>query len=225
MSLKAIVKEPANQADAVVIWLHGLGDSGAGFSDVIPALGLAKQHNIRFIFPHAPKQAVTINRGLVMRSWYDIKTMELSDRADIVTLQQSETLVKQLIEQQIAGGIEPGRIVLVGFSQGGVLSLYSGLRLKHKLAGIVGLSCYLAQTDLAELGAAGINARTPLFMSHGEHDATVPFAAGKQAAQQLTAAGFELIWSQYPMEHWVCEPQLKKLGQWLTKQLARENNF
>lgn len=220
MSLKSIIKEPNNPADAVVIWLHGLGDSGAGFSDVVPALGLAKRHNIRFIFPHAPKQPVTINRGLMMRSWYDIKTMALDNRADIPTLQRSESLVNELIEQQIGQGIKAERIVLVGFSQGGVLSLYSGLRSKHKLAGIVGLSCYLAQAELPELGANGVNAKTALFISHGEFDATVPFAAGKQAAEKLSTAGLDVIWSQYPMEHWVCQPQLQKLGQWINKRLA-----
>jgi len=220
VSLTAIVTEPKNAADAVVIWLHGLGDSGEGFSGVIPALALNKLDSVRFIFPHAPKQAVTINRGLVMRSWYDIKTMELENRADIPTLSQSEVLINQLIEQQIANGIKPQRILLVGFSQGGVLALYSGLRLKHKLAGIAGLSCYLAQADLPTIGASGINSQTPLFISHGEQDMTVPFKAGQQGSQQLTAAGFDVTWSQYPMEHWVCEPQLVKLGQWISQQLS-----
>lgn len=219
MSLQAIIKEPSAQADAVVIWLHGLGDSGAGFSGVIPALKIPKKQKIRFIFPHAPKQPVTINRSLVMRSWYDIKTMELNNRADIATLQQSETLINQLIEQQIASGIKADRIVLVGFSQGGVLSLYSGLRLKHKLAGIVGLSCYLAQASLPKVGAGGVNAATPLFLSHGEQDATVPFAAGQSGAKELGQAGFDVTWSQYPMEHWVCEPQLEKLGDWISNRL------
>jgi len=219
VSLQAIITEPKIAADAVVIWLHGLGDSGEGFSGVIPALG-GKLDSVRFIFPHAPKQAVTINRGLVMRSWYDIKTMDLDGRADIPSLQQSEILINQLIEQQISAGISPERIILVGFSQGGVLALYSGLRLKHKLAGIAGLSCYLAQDQLPAVGAAGINSKTRLFISHGEQDNTVPFAAGQQSAQQLKAVGFDVNWSQYPMEHWVCEPQLAMLGQWMTERLS-----
>ena len=155
-----------------------------------------------------------------MRSWYDIKSMDLNDRADIKTLQQSEVLINQLIDQLISDGISSERIVVVGFSQGGVLALYSGLRSRHKLAGIVGLSCYLATADLPKIGAGGHNAATPLFVSHGEHDMTVPFSAGQQAATALTGAGFDLTWSQYPMEHWVCEPQLAKLGQWLTQYLS-----
>lgn len=217
--LESIVKEPALAATSCVIWLHGLGDSGAGFADVVPVLGLPKDHRIRFVFPHAPEQPVTINNGFVMRSWYDIKTMELDGRADIPTLQQSETLINELIDQQIASGIAADSIVLAGFSQGGVLSLYTALRGRHKLAGIVGLSCYLASSKLPVSGAQGINSDTPVFSSHGEQDMTVPFAAGKACALALQQAGFNVSWSQYPMEHWVCEPQLKKLGQWIANQL------
>lgn len=218
--LDSIIKEPAGAAQATVIWLHGLGDSGAGFADVIPVLNLPTDHRIRFIFPHAPEQAVTINNGFVMRSWYDIKTMVLEGRADIPTLQQSEKLVTELIEQQIASGIPASSIVLAGFSQGGVLSLYTALRSAHKLAGIVGLSCYLASQDLPNIGNQGTNRDTPIFSSHGEHDMTVPFAAGKAGARQLADAGFDVTWSQFPMEHWVCQPQLEQLGQWLSERLG-----
>ncbi|MGB0834182.1 MAG: alpha/beta hydrolase [Psychrobium sp.] len=220
MTIDAIVKNPQSAADAVVIWLHGLGDSGAGFSEVVPVLKLDSDHKIKFIFPNAPEQAVTINNGFVMRSWYDIKTMDLDGRADIPTLEQSEHLIVELIEEQIAAGIKPSRIVLAGFSQGGVLSLYTALRLKHKLAGVVALSCYLAHNDLPFEGAQGVNKDTPIFSSHGEQDTVVPFAAGKDAAQRLSAANFDVTFSQYPMEHSVCIPQLEKLGRWISDKLA-----
>lgn len=220
MTIDAIVKNPQGEADAVVIWLHGLGDSGAGFSEVVPVLKLDSDHKIKFIFPNAPEQAVTINNGFVMRSWYDIKTMDLDGRADIPTLEQSEQLIVELIEEQVAAGIAPSRIILAGFSQGGVLSLYTALRLKHKLAGVVALSCYLATNDLPFEGAQGVNKDTPIFSSHGEQDSVVPFAAGKDAAQRLSAANFDVTFSQYPMEHSVCIPQLEKLGRWISDKLA-----
>jgi len=220
MTIDAIVKNPKGEADSAVIWLHGLGDSGAGFSDVVPVLALNPQHRIKFIFPNAPEQPVTINNGFVMRSWYDIKTMDLDGRADIPTLEQSEKLIVELIEEQIAKGISASRIVLAGFSQGGVLSLYTALRLQHKIAGVVALSCYLATNDLPFEGAQKTNKSTPIFCSHGQRDNVVPFAAGKDAHERLSAANFQVTWSTYPMEHSVCEPQLKKLGQWLTTVLA-----
>lgn len=220
MAIDSIIKNPKGDIDAAVIWLHGLGDSGAGFSDVIPVLGLNPKHTIKFIFPNAPEQAVTINNGFVMRSWYDIKTMDLDGRADIPSLKQSEKLIVELIEEQISQGIKASRIILAGFSQGGVLSLYTSLRTKHKLGGVVALSCYLATNDLPFEGAQGINQSTPIFCSHGERDNVVPFAAGKDASQRLSAVNFNVTWSQYPMEHTVSHPQLEKLGQWITKTLA-----
>jgi len=116
--LDKIVVEPKQPATACVIWLHGLGDSGEGFAPVVPMLGLGQQHGIRFVFPHAPIQPVTINGGMPMRSWYDIKSMDLHDRADLNGVEASEKLVKALIEEQIALGIDAEKIVLAGFSQG-----------------------------------------------------------------------------------------------------------
>ncbi len=83
LPLERITIEPENTASSCVIWLHGLGDSGAGFSPIVPMLKLPQGHGIRFVFPHAPEQPVTINQGYVMRSWYDIKSMDLHNRADM----------------------------------------------------------------------------------------------------------------------------------------------
>ena len=119
--LERITIEPTLPATACVIWLHGLGDSGAGFSPIVPELGLPKNHPVRFVFPHAPEQPVTINQGYVMRSWYDIKSMDLHNRADMQGVLESEVKVRALISEQISAGIPASNIVLAGFSQGGVV--------------------------------------------------------------------------------------------------------
>lgn len=218
--LDYIVQQPQGEATAAVIWCHGLGDSGDGFAPVVPALKLPKRHGIRFLFPHAPVRPITVNGGMAMRAWYDIKSMDLDKRADITGVLASEQQLNALIDDQIAAGIPAERIILVGFSQGGVMSLYTGLRCRHRLAGIVGLSCYLANADLVDEGRQGVNADTPLFLSHGSQDMMVPFAAGQQGKQALQQAGFTLEWHSYPMEHWVCEEQLATLGQWMSRQLG-----
>lgn len=213
----AIIVEPSTAATACVIWLHGLGDSGAGFAPVVPVLGLAENHSIRFIFPHAPEQPVTINGGYVMRSWYDIKSMDLHDRADIQGVLASELRIKQLIEQQIAAGIPADKIVLAGFSQGGVMSLFTGLRFKQKLAGIMALSCYLPSGETLPDNLAVENKTTPILQNHGEQDDVVPLYAGKMANDALNAAGYSTIWKTYPMPHSVLPNQLSEIGQWLTE--------
>lgn len=215
MTLERIVIEPQVEATAVVVWLHGLGDSGAGFAPVVPALGLPADHSIRFIFPHAPEQAVTINGGYIMRAWYDIKSMDLHDRADMQGVMASELSVQALIDEQIAAGIPSERIVLAGFSQGGVMSLFTGLRYPQKLAGIMALSCYLQTGDVLPSQLSVANADTPILQQHGEQDDVVPLSAGLLAKEALIAGGYPVQWQTYPMPHSVIPVQLKAISAWL----------
>ena len=213
--LETIVIEPQTTATACVIWLHGLGDSGAGFAPVVPVLGLPANHSIRFIFPHAPEQAVTINGGYVMRSWYDIKSMDLHDRADLQGVMASEQAVQQLIKEQIDKGISADKIILAGFSQGGVMSLFTGLRFTQKLAGIMALSCYLPGGEHLPDHLADENRATPILQHHGEQDDVVPLFAGKMAYNALIAANYQTNWRTYPMAHSVLPNQLTDIGQWI----------
>lgn len=215
MTLERIVIEPQVEATAVVVWLHGLGDSGAGFAPVVPALGLPADHSIRFIFPHAPEQAVTINGGYIMRAWCDIKSMDLHDRADMQGVMASELSVQALIDEQIAAGIPSERIVLAGFSQGGVMSLFTGLRYPQKLAGIMALSCYLPTGDVLPSQLTVANADTPILQQHGEQDDVVPLSAGLLAKEALIAGGYPVQWQTYPMPHSVIPVQLKAISAWL----------
>ncbi|WP_351074448.1 carboxylesterase [Shewanella sp. CAL98-MNA-CIBAN-0140] len=217
--LDKIVVEPQLPATSCVIWLHGLGDSGAGFAPVVPVLGLNSQHSIRFIFPHAPEQAVTINGGFVMRSWYDIKSMDLHERADIQGVMASEQSIRQLIVDQINSGIPADKIVLAGFSQGGVMSLFTGLRFEQKLAGIMALSCYLPGGEKLPEQLSAANQNTPIWHNHGEQDDVVPLFAGKMANDALNAAGYSTSWKTYPMPHSVLPNQLADIGQWLQQVL------
>ncbi|WOT03809.1 alpha/beta hydrolase [Shewanella youngdeokensis] len=218
--LDKIVVEPNTAASACVIWLHGLGDSGAGFAPVVPALGLPPQHTIRFVFPHAPEQAVTINAGYIMRAWYDIKSMDLHDRADMSGVLQSELQIKALIEEQIASGIEAENIVLAGFSQGGVMSLFTGLRFHQRLAGIMALSCYLPTADKLPLDLADKNKNTPILQQHGTQDEVVSLSAGQSAFELLQANGYASQWQSYEMGHNVLPEQLHDISTWLQKVLT-----
>jgi len=218
--LERITIEPKAAATSCVIWLHGLGDSGAGFAPVVPMLGLPENHSIRFIFPHAPEQAVTINQGYVMRSWYDIKSMDLHDRADMDGVLASEVSVTALIQEQIDAGIPANKIVLAGFSQGGVISLFSGLRYAAQLAGIMALSCYLPTADKLPLALSEANKTTPILQQHGTQDDVVPMSAGKMAFDLLTDSGYQTSWKPYVMPHSVLPEQLKDIGTWLLARLV-----
>jgi len=220
-SLERVTVEPNSSATSCVIWLHGLGDSGNGFAPIVPVLNLPKNHGVRFIFPHAPEQAVTINQGYVMRSWYDIKTMDLHSRADMPGVLESEQAIHALIQEQIDAGIPANKIVLAGFSQGGVISLFTGLRYPNKLAGIMALSCYLPTADHLPENLAAENKHTPILQNHGEQDDVVPMSAGKMAHQLLVAADYQTQWISYRMPHSVLPEQLSDISTWLVKTLLK----
>jgi len=217
--LESITIEPNSAATACVIWLHGLGDSGAGFAPVVPALKLPSKHGIRFIFPHAPERAVTINQGYVMKAWYDIKSMDFHNRADMAGVLASEESIHALIEDQISAGIPAEKIILAGFSQGGVISLFTGLRFNKKLAGIMALSCYLPSADKLPDHLHEANSKTSILQHHGEQDEVVLFSAGKMAHKLLIEQDYKVEWKSYNMPHSVLPEQIEDIGRWITKQL------
>ncbi|NVK57020.1 MAG: alpha/beta fold hydrolase [Alteromonadaceae bacterium] len=218
-ALTYIESNPAGEVKASVIWLHGLGDSGHGFAPIVPELKLPDALGIRFVFPHAPERAVTINGGMRMRAWYDIKSMDFDKRADSAGVRESAELVTQLIDKEIASGVPANKIVLAGFSQGGVIALHLGPRLNYTLAGIMGLSTYMAEPSLLAEEAAPANANTPIFMAHGEQDNVVPITMGKAACQTLQAQGYSVSWQSYPIQHNVCMDELNAISLWLQERL------
>ncbi|MFH6951877.1 alpha/beta hydrolase [Pseudoalteromonas sp. XMcav1-K] len=217
MSLDAVIIEPQSSHKATVIWLHGLGDSGDGFAPIVPEINLPAELGVKFIFPHAPTQPVTINGGMAMRSWYDIKSLDLDKRADEQGVQQSAAAVQQLIDAEIDNGIAPSNIILAGFSQGGVVSLYLAPRLPYQLAGVMALSTYMCEP--AKLKLEKQQASLNVFMAHGSFDDVVPTGAGKAAHQTLLELGYEVSWQEYPMAHQVCLEEIKAIRTWLVSRL------
>lgn len=211
--------KPAAQADAAVVWLHGLGDSGDGFAPIVPELRLPKNSGIRFLFPHAPVRPITINGGMQMRGWYDIKTWDLNDRADETGVRESATAVTALLDKLIEQGIPANRILLAGFSQGGVIALHLLPRLPYKLAGVVALSTYMAVPGKLKEEMTAANKSTAVLVNHGTHDEVVPYSAGQAAFNALKFAGFNVNWAEYRMGHSVCPQQIADISRFIQQQL------
>lgn len=214
--LETIVIEPQNlPADAAVIWLHGLGADGHDFEPIVPELGLSENHAIRFVFPHAPIQSVTINGGMEMRSWYDIRSLDLLGDFDTIGVAKSAQRVAELIEQQIALGILPNRIVLAGFSQGGLIALHSGLSYPKPLAGIMALSTYCPMSESFQSYP-----EMPILMMHGQQDPVIPLQVAERSKKALLQSGYLVEWQSYAMQHQVIPNQIDRIGQWLQIQLC-----
>ena len=222
--LETIRIETGAKPQVSVIWMHGLGADGNDFVPIVQELDLSGAPDIRFIFPHAPMQPVSINNGYVMRAWYDVRWGDLEGRskqADEQGVRASQAAIDRLIEQEIASGIAAGRIVLAGFSQGGAIALQAGLRYPQKLAGVMALSTYLPLAESFAREASEANRTTPIFMAHGTQDNVVPYQMGLRSKQILSENGYDVEWHDYPMPHSVCLEEITDIAAWLRRALAR----
>lgn len=204
-----------------VLWLHGLGADGNDFAPIVPELLRPDWPALRFVFPHAPVRAVTINNGVRMRAWYDIRDFsDLNNRADETGVDESVAQVEALIAREAERGVPASRLLLAGFSQGGAVALAAGLRREQPLAGLIALSTYLPMPErLAREAREGARSQ-PVFMAHGRHDPVVPYAAGETSAARLRALGLSPDWHAYPMAHQVCLEQIQDLGDWMSRRFA-----
>ena len=217
--LDAIEIETAPKPVNSVLWLHGLGADGADFVPIVRELELPPVP-IRFVFPHAPLQPVTINNGMVMRAWYDILGADLARREDERGVRASQALVEALIAREKARGTPARRILLAGFSQGGAIALQTGLRHPERLAGVMALSTYVPVAESLAAEAHAENRDVPIFMAHGLYDPIIPVAAARRSRDLLARLGYDVAWHEYPMPHSVAPPELDDIGAWLRRVLA-----
>jgi phospholipase/carboxylesterase len=217
--LEAVEIETGRKPTGAVIWLHGLGADGHDFAPIVPQLVTPDERPLRFIFPHAPVQPVTVNSGMAMRAWYDILGFGPGIPQDEVGIRASDVRVRELIDRENSRGIPTSRIVLGGFSQGGAIALFTGPRYPEKLAGIMGLSCYMLLEDSLPGERLRVNYKTPVFMGHGTQDPVVDIRMGAQARQLLEAGGHPVEWHAYPMPHSVCPQEVDDIAAWLRKVL------
>ena len=218
--LETIELQTGDHPSASIIWMHGLGADGNDFVPIVNELDLDGVCAIRFIFPHAPMQPVTINNGYVMRAWYDVTFGDLegkSKRADEKGLRASQAAVYRLVEREIERGTPAARIVLAGFSQGGAMALQAGLRYPERLAGLMVLSSYLPLAESVAKEASPANGSTPIFVAHGTQDPVVPYSMGVESRQRLEALGHAVEWHEYPMPHSVCMEEVHDIAAWLRR--------
>lgn len=196
---------------ATVIWLHGLGDSGFGWA---PVAEQAKMPWVKFLFPTAPVQRVTLNMGMEMPAWFDIKSLDPDDlQEDVDGMLESAAYVMGLVQKEIENGIPPERIALVGFSQGGAISLTAALMMAElPFAGCVALSTWLPLFAVA----APKGLKHPYLMCHGDADPVVQYRWGKGSFDKLQDMGASAQFKTYPgMDHNFCPQEAADVASFL----------
>ncbi|MCG8324506.1 MAG: alpha/beta hydrolase [Thiotrichales bacterium] len=214
-----MIISPGNHHTATVIWLHGLGADGNDFAPVVPEFQTSLATGVKFVFPHAPKRPISINGGMVMRGWYDVRAMDLTMQEDSEGIQESNELLVELIGQETEQ-LDSRRILLAGFSQGGAVILHTGLRYSQPLCGLLALSAYLPLAGRLDGEKHAANLETPILMMHGSYDPVIPISTAERSYQLLQAQGYAVDWQQYMMPHAVCPQQIDYIGKWLQERLA-----
>lgn len=214
-----LIIEPKQSARSAIIWLHGLGADAHDFEGIVPLLP-TEACAARMVFPNAPVRPVTINGGMRMRAWYDIRDTRFR-HADQQGITASQQAVSTLIDEQIVAGISSDKIVVAGFSQGGAMAIHTGLRYTKKLAGIVGLSCYVLDQKNPTYTAENPNKETPIWLAHGLHDPVVPYTLGGDSASYLSQQGHPVTFMSYPIAHEVSMPEIAALSDWLLALLGQ----
>ncbi len=218
-TLAAVEVETGPKPAGCIIWLHGLGADGHDFEPAVPALVPRGARALRFVFPHAPVRPVTLNGGARMRAWYDVRGFERHAAQDEGGIRESDTAIRALIRRENERGIATERIVLAGFSQGGAMAIFTGTRLPERLAGIIGLSCYLLLAASFEAERQRANQATPVFLAHGSFDPVVDARLGEQTRSLLEAAAYPVEWHSYPMPHAVCAEEIAAIAAFLQRVL------
>jgi phospholipase/carboxylesterase len=222
--LDSVEINPKSKPCASIIWLHGLGADGHDFEPIVPELRLPETLPIRFIFPHAPRRPVTVNAGVIMRAWYDVLGMPGSGGIELADFFESVDHLDALIEKEMESGMPSERILLAGFSQGGAISLHTGLTYGKHLAGILALSTYLPTADKLAEQISLVNKDIPIMMAHGTMDPVIPMAHALRTKQALRRLGYEISWHEYHIMHGVCAEEIQDITAWLLKLFVRESD-
>ena len=216
MTLETIEIDPAETPSGTVIWLHGLGADGHDFESIVPELNL--EVPIRFVFPHAPERPVTINGGMEMRAWYDIDPGSPLSGTDEIRM--SAAAVQELVDVENHNGMPTDRIVLAGFSQGGVVALHLGLRTESRFAGLMALSTYVHDHENVGTEVSFVSIDTPIFMAHGIADPMIPITRAVTSREALTNLNYQVDWREYGMGHHVCPEELVDIKGFLERVLS-----
>ncbi len=218
-ALETIIIETSQPIKHSVIWLHGLGADGHDFAPIVPELD---SPNSRFIFPHAPNKAITMNKGYEMRAWFDLFGLSLQHHQDEAGMRDMQKSIEAIIANEVAQGVSEKNIVLAGFSQGGAMALFTALRYPTRLAGVLALSTYVSLKEKLLDEATAANKNMPILMAHGRFDSIITLDTCLVSRRLLESLDYPLEWHEYPMAHSVCAEEIDDISRFLNKVFRAE---
>ncbi|XP_065061795.1 acyl-protein thioesterase 1-like [Rhopilema esculentum] len=213
MSMPSVV--PKARHTATVIFLHGLGDTGHGWCQAFEEIA---EPFVKYLFPTAKTQPVTLNFGMKMPSWFDIKSLSFQADEDTAGIKQSSNFLRSLVQEEIKNGISPDRIIIGGFSQGGAVALHAAFTSDVTFGGVVALSTWLPMHQQFPAASTGKNQSTPIFQGHGDHDPVVPYQFGKMTHEYLKKMNPSPVFKTYRgVSHSSCEQEMGDVKDFIRK--------
>ena len=213
-SLSGPVIEPDGQPSSAVVLLHGYGANG----DDLIGLGQFWRKELPeavFLAPNAPEALPFPAMGGLQ--WFDLTTREADELWRGVN-EAGPTLAEYLAEVLDTYSLTAGRLALVGFSQGTMMALHTGLRLGDSVAAIVGFSGRLAGPEHL---STELTVRPPIQLIHGDVDDVVPVEAIHAARAALSESGLDVDWHVRPgLGHGIDEVGLQLAAKFLREHLA-----
>ncbi|MBX2853816.1 MAG: dienelactone hydrolase family protein [Rhodobacteraceae bacterium] len=206
----------SGQADALIVLLHGYGASG---DDLFPLAGVFAQAapSAAFAAPHAPESCRVNPMG---RQWFPIPWIDGSSEAEMISgFQRAEGDLNAFLDAELAAaGLSDDRLLLIGFSQGTMISLQVGMRRPKPAAGIVGFSGRLVRPEAL---AAEATAKPPVLLVHGDQDDVIPVAALEEAREGLAAADIPVRWHvSRGVGHGIAEDGLELAASFIVDRLS-----
>eukprot|EP01061_Rhynchopus_euleeides_P003955 TRINITY_DN13245_c0_g1_i1.p1 TRINITY_DN13245_c0_g1~~TRINITY_DN13245_c0_g1_i1.p1 ORF type:complete len:255 (+),score=87.44 TRINITY_DN13245_c0_g1_i1:104-766(+) len=212
-----IVLEPTAPHTATMIFMHGLGDTGMGWEDPMQMIQ-ARIPGLKVILPTAPKIPVTLNGGMRMPAWYDIRGLGARSNETCDGIDASSQRIAEMLKA-VRSADPSKKVFLGGFSQGGAMTLFTGLQHPEELAGLVVLSGYLACPQKV-VGNAVQRKTIPIVMCHGDADPVVRLPWAEESKNGLEQAGFSIDFNVYPgLPHSPNAEVLRKVVSFLQSQL------
>jgi len=201
---------PTEKHSASIIFLHGLGDTGYGWEEPMRMIQNAGNGHIKFILPSAAARPVTINQGMSMPAWFDIRGLSRLSQEDQEGLEESRALVEKLVAKEEKEGISSDKIIIGGFSQGAALAIYTTYLSNKPIAACLGLSGYVPFSVRFHQMISKQNKTTPLFMFHGDIDAMIPVEVGIKSCEILEKAGLPARIKTYQqLGHSACPEEIQ----------------
>lgn len=230
------VVRPKGRHLATIVWLHGLGDTGSSWSQLLETFPLP---NIKWICPTAPTRPVAVFGGFPCTAWFDVGDLSEDGPDDIEGLDASAAHVANLLST------EPADIKLGvgGFSMGAATALYSASCCAHgkygngntyplNLSAVVGLSGWLPCSRSLKNKIEGSEeaarraATLPLLLCHGRGDDVVLYKHGEKSAKVLKSTGFQNVtFKTYNgLGHYTIPEEIDEVCKWITASLGLDGS-